>query len=525
MSSSRLAQEQLHDPLSMIYPAIGPPSFPSRPGSFVQIDCCLEVSLTETLARGETRKWSTDAGRHRLTIDILPDVALLEIFDCYVNQAREEEEEEEDPFKIQAWHTLVHVCRKWRIIALGSPLRLDLRLFCTDTTPVKETLAVWPPLPIVIGRYDESTQMDNIIVALEHNDRVCQINLVDITNSQMEEVLAAMQQPFPALTKLRISWAYWQKDETRPVVPESLLGGSAPRLQHLELHGVRFPGLPKLVLSATDLVSLSISNIPHSIYFSPEAIVRCLSTLMRLERLELEFESPLSRPIRESRRLHPLTRSALPALTHIGFKGVSEYLEDLVARIDAPLLHRLYITFFHQLIFDTPQLAQFLGRTPNIQPSVEAHIGFSGRYVEVASSRTFPRKVVLGIRCRQPDWQLSCLTQVCSSSFPEAFIPTVEHLYICEGFGQPRWQDDIEDSQWLEVLHPFTAVKCLYLSQAFASRIAPALQELAGEVLPSLQNLFLEDLHTSGHADEAIGKFVAARRLAGHPIVFSNWDR
>ncbi|KAF8483097.1 hypothetical protein F5888DRAFT_1912654 [Russula emetica] len=525
MSSSRLAQEQLHDPLSMIYPAIGPPSSPSRPGPFVQIDCRLEGSSTEKCAHRETLKWSTITGWSWVTIDMLPDVALLEIFDCYVNQAREEEEEEGDPFKIQAWHTLVHVCRKWRIIALGSPLRLDLRLLCRDTTPVKETLTVWPPLPIIIWPSSHPAQIDNIIVALEHNDRVCQINLLNITNSQLEEVLAAMQQPFPALTELRISWAYGQKDETRPVVPESFLGGSAPRLQHLELHGVRFPGLPKLVLSATDLVSLYISNIPHSGYFSPEAIIRCLSTLNRLETLSLESKSPLSRPVRESRRPHPLTRSTFPALTSFWFKGVSEYLEDLVARIDAPLLDNFSIWFFHQLIFDTPQLAQFVARTPNIQPPVEARIDFSECYVEVTSSRTLSRRFTLAINCRQPDWQLSCLTQVCSSSFPEAFIPTVEHLYICEGFGQPRWQDDIEDSQWLELLHPFTAVKCLYLSQAFASRIAPALQELAGEVLPSLQNLFLEDLHTSGHADEAIGKFVAARRLAGHPIVFSNWDR
>jgi hypothetical protein len=65
----------------------------------------------------------------------------------------------------------------------------------------------------------------------------------------------------------------------------------------------------------------------------------------------------------------------------------------------------------------------------------------------------------------------------------------VEHLYIC-GW-KPRWQDDIEDSQWLEVLHPFTAVKYLYLSQTFAPRIAPALQELAGEVITLSSESFL----------------------------------
>ena len=137
----------------------------------------------------------------RVTIDIHPDIALLDIFDCYVNQAREEGR---NFLKIQAWHTLVHVCRIWRTIVLESPRRLDLRLFCTDKTPVKRTLAVWPPLPIVIWQSIHPTQFSNIIVALEHNDRVCQVGVLNMTNWQLEKVLAAMQRPFSALTRLVI---------------------------------------------------------------------------------------------------------------------------------------------------------------------------------------------------------------------------------------------------------------------------------------------------------------------------------
>jgi hypothetical protein len=128
----------------------------------------------------------------------------------------------------------------------------------------------------------------------------------------------------------------------------------------------------------------------------------------------------------------------------------------------------------------------------------------------------------LGISCRQSDWQLSSLSQVCSSSFPEAFIPAVEHLYIYNPV--QHWQDDIEDTQWLEILHLFTAVKYLYLSREIASHIAPALQELAGDVLPSLQDLLLEDLPPSRPIPEPIEKFIAARQLAGHPIAVSHWD-
>ena len=457
----------------------------------------------------------------RVTVDILPDVALLKIFDCYVNQAREEERVK--THKIQEWHTLVHVCRQWRAIVFGSPRHLSLRLRCTDTTPVKETLAVWPPLPIVIRKYNSSTEMDNFIVALEHNERICQI-VLDVTKSQLEQVLPAMQQPFPTLTDLTIRLYDW--DVIPPVDPESFLGGSAPRLQHLEFGCIPFPGLPKILLSTTDLVTLHIRKIPHSGNISPEAMVSCLSTLTRLESLWLGFESPPSRPVRVTRRLHPPTRSTLLSLTYFQFAGVSEYLEDFMARIDAPLLDTLYITCFHQLIIDTPQIAQFFARTPNFQSLVGAHIVFSDSHVVVTSPRGFQ----LGVRCKHSDWQLSSLAQVCTSSFPQVLIRTVEHLHISEAkYERPRWQDDIEGSQWVEALRPFTALKDLHVSREFLPRIAPAFQELAGEpvteVLPALQILFLEEVNPSGPVREAMDKFFAARHLAGHPITVSHWDR
>jgi hypothetical protein len=81
-----------------------------------------------------------------------------------------------------------------------------------------------------------------------------------------------------------------------------------------------------------------------------------LSTLTRLERLSLEFESPLpsSCPVRGSRRLSPPTRSVLSVPRNFRLIGVSEYVEDLVAQIDAPLLNDLSRTFLHCLILETP---------------------------------------------------------------------------------------------------------------------------------------------------------------------------
>ena len=336
-----------------------------------------------------------------------------------------------------------------------------------------------------------------------------------------------MQGPFPELTILE----FLSESEAAPVIPYSFLGGYAPRLRTLSLTHIPFPFpvLRKLHLSATHLVSLSLSHIPQSGYISPEAMVTCLSTLTSLQTLRLEFE----RPVQEIRRPPPQTRTLLPALTWSEFGGVSEYLEDLVARIDAPLFY-LRITFFNQLLFDTPQLAQFISRTPTLKVRDGAHVSFSDLGVSVAllsSPWTHPIEgLILKTSCKQSDWQLPSLAQLCKSSLPLRIISSLEQLYIRENKQlQLHWQDDIETSQWLELLQSFIAVKDLYLSQEFAPRIAPALQELVAgrtmEVLPALQNLFLEEPRPSGPVEEAVGRFVAARHLSGHSIVVSAWDR
>jgi hypothetical protein len=134
----------------------------------------------------------------------------------------------------------------------------------------------------------------------------------------------------------------------------------------------------------------------------------------------------------------------------------------------------------------------------------------------------------LRISCRELDWQLSSLAQVTTSFFPSIYM--VEHLYISGSLHLPsQWQDDIENVQWLEIFYPFFAVKNLYVSKEFARCIAFSLQELVGEraadVFPALETLFLEELRPSGPVKEAIGQFVAARQLLGHPVAVSDWNR
>ena len=449
---------------------------------------------------------------------MLPDNVLLDIFEFY-----------RDPLFITLswpWNRLVHVCQRWRYIVFASPLRLDLCLLCTSETPVRKTLDVWPPLPIEIEWHNASgDDIANLVAALEHCDRVRRIWINNLTSSLLEELVPTTQEPFPALTVLHLS-----TDGTAPVLPDMFLGGSAPRLQSLSLWGFPFPRLPRLLSSATDLSDLSLLRIPHTGYISPEAMVTCLSALTRLTRLVIGFKSPASRPNR--RGPPPLTRVILPALVWLAFDGVSEYLEDLVARIDAPRLHILDISFFHQLIYDVQQLPYFIGHAGSLGSFSHAEVVINNYGVDIEfhpSERTpadLHNRLRLGILCRAVDWQVSFMAQICNQV---SLLPSiVEQLDIQVFPLESISQVDLEDTQWLELFRPFTAVRTLRIHHMLQSLIVPALQELTGErateVLPALDSLYLEEYPPSGSDQQAIESIVAARQHSDHPVAVHHWE-
>jgi len=442
---------------------------------------------TSLVQHSQTTTYLCDIGN--ATIDMLPDEVLVEIFELYIEELGDEED----------WETLLHVCRRWRQIAFAAPRRLELRIVCTAGTPARALLDVWPTLPIlvrVVGLDDED--LDNVVAAVEHNNRISEIYIKDVSNYALERIAAAMQRPFPEMTDcVLVSF-----DEIVTDLPDSLLGGSAPRLRSLMLESIPFPALPNLLLSATNLVRLRLNDVPASGYIPLEAMVDCLSLLTGLEELQLEYRSSYPLFDQTSRRLLPLTRTVLPVLTRLSFHGVAEYLEGIFASIEAPLLECVHITFLSPGIFDVSRVSMFIGRTKRFEGFDQAHIHFDQHFVNVTlSSRkgaTGGVSLKFSVRCIGSVWQLQYLSRNHSRFVPP--LRDLERFDLREFQNRlsPLWTDGMESatSRWLELLRHFTSVETLYLSEGLAHCVAPALKGLTEDdvngVLPTLQTLLIE---------------------------------
>ena len=106
---------------------------------------------------------------------------------------------------------------------------------------------------------------------------------------------------------------------------------------------------------------LFVSRLADISGISPEAMVAGLSVLTRLETLHIHPYFSI-----EQRTRHPPPSPAdLPAFTTFDFRGSTEYLEVLLALLDAPQLGDIRMYLYHSLHF--PQLSPFIARTKSLR--------------------------------------------------------------------------------------------------------------------------------------------------------------
>ncbi|KAH8981996.1 hypothetical protein EDB86DRAFT_3106941 [Lactarius hatsudake] len=312
-----------------------------------------------------------------------------------------------------------------------------------------------------------------------------------------------MQEPFPVLTYLYLNVSL--DGGSTPVLPANFLGGSAPCLRTIHLRNIPFPAIPLLLLSASGLVQLELRNIPLTGYISPEAMVASLAALPKLEIFVIEFRSATSRP--DLILPPPVTRTVLPSLTYFEFQGASEYLEDLVARIDGPQLDRIFTIYLNLVDIEVAQLSRFINRSvgPELDPDKLAHFAFYSTGVGLAVyNHACPnhRLIWNSVICGGTNWQVSQIAQVLSRI--SAAFSNVVHLKLGTGLNGGRQLEGTDDVEWLllppPILHHVTA-------------------EMIAEVLPSLDLICIE-----GQRASSIEKFVTGRRVSGRPVTITNTE-
>ncbi|KAH9956813.1 hypothetical protein BGW80DRAFT_1386006, partial [Lactifluus volemus] len=150
-------------------------------------------------------------------------------------------------------------------------------------------------------------------------------------------------------------------------------------------------------------------------------------------------------------------------------------------------------------------------------PYYSAYIHFRRNSVTISFSPRSPSPIHAPLSfnifcCGAVDWQVSSVTQICNQlSF---VLSRIEQLSIDE----QGWtlQDNIGDTQWLELFQPFTAVRTLVIfNNAFWSGLRGLSGGSAMQVLPALEELKLPLFHSFGYSN---WPFVIAHQCSDRPV-------
>ena len=447
------------------------------------------------------------------TIHWLNNDILLNIFDYY-------RLDEENGWNVRlGWCKLFHVCQRWRHLIYEFTFHLGMHIHCTHSTPIVDTLDHLPPLPLFIDyRYSRVTiltEQDELGIyhALRLHDRVRHIDL-DLPPSILHKCLVLLDGRFTILEHLSL-WSTPEKITTF-TLPKAFL---APNLRRLDIPPISPLRRLRFLSSTISLVTLVFWGINASTFFTPRLLVARLRSLSRLEELSIDFLIPIPRPSTEGELLGgqgaPVT---LPNLKTLRFKGVSAYLESLVAQIRVPLLERLGITLFNQIAFALPHLFHLVNMTEGFKlPAARVHFDPDDVSITTAhhSSRWSAGRFFLRVKCKQLDWQIDCAAQICSALIPA--LSNVKRFSLDMFRTMPtEWQNiDNDGEMWHELLRSFIGARELHIDGAFLEELSRALHEVGS--VPG----FLPDLQYIVAANNPFASFIDTRRAMGRPVQFS----
>ncbi|KAH9025130.1 hypothetical protein EDB84DRAFT_1505415, partial [Lactarius hengduanensis] len=259
-------------------------------------------------------------------------------------------------------------------------------------------------------------------------------------------------------------------------------------------------------------------------------MVSSLAVLTKLRTLSIyrhpsEDSEPSPIPSDEQRRRpDPPMLAVLPALTQFVFGRDFEYLEDLVAQIDAPRVEDVSIEYSMKEV-QTHQLSQFVGRS-NLKRAEfrRAQVTFylDSVYIkfDLPQGECLHAKFLIKTILDDAPIVSPVLYVVHVLGQLVAMTSSVGHLRVSsrESTIPRQVGQDLLKSELLPLLRLFIAVEVLEVSGGLAGCIASALEDTAEEtLLPALQLLWLEDNNCNKPE-----RFLSSRQHSGCPVTIAN---
>jgi len=370
-------------------------------------------------------------------------------------------------------------------------------------------LAHSPPFPLII-QYEVGNHVltgedkEGVMLALQHHDRVCRISLA-ISVPSLQKVIIAISDEFPILEHLYL--AAPTKHNTHLTLPSTF---QAPQLRILILKHFASPIGSPLLTTAVGLSRLTLYWIHPSVYPHPNQLLQTLSLLPHLKTFDIGFRSPVSKHDIERQLLQSpiITHVTLPNLHSFSFAGVSIYSEALLRHMTTPVLESLRVQFFNQLTFSVPRLLQFMTTAENFRFNRVEFLF----YHEAVAVFAYPNAEAgvcsfsVGVYCGHLDWQISSVAQifnVLSPLFSDAVDITLdyrEHTLSSERHNQ------VDRTQWRELLVPFRNVKTLLAHYRLVSDHYRSLHLGAGSVTHKILTPFIDEREFTGQPFKLIGE-------------------
>ena len=389
-------------------------------------------------------------------------------------------------------------------------------------------LAHSPSLPLIIDHLDQNRDLtaedeEGIILALRHRDRVRRIRL-RMPVSKLQKLVNALDGEFPSLEYLYVMPQRYRRPilghEVSLNLPESF---RAPHICRLLLSRFAIPIGSPLLRTMGNLVTLSLSLIPPSAYFRPNALLQRLSLMPQLETLGIAFNSyyPSRDVERQWLRMPIRTRVTLPNLRWLGFKGTSAYLETLLPRLTIPLLEKLQVYFFNQLTYPITHLQRLMSTAGSLRLNTTT-LTFRKEHLFVMA---YPHKgarmftLSMELSGRHLDWQVASTAQVFHTL--GTVFSAVEHLTLAydRHLVSSEWNNEADRAQWRDLLGLFVNVKTVFVDGELVGQLSHALRPVEGEspteLLPELQDLSYSAMAPSPNA---FTPFADARQKAGRPV-------